>query len=1045
MRLKKPRKRLKSLTALAAVLLLLSHSFALAQAPSVEIRPQGETPSFLRLEVPSDLARVEDIYEAPPKVDPSLIVHIQNAHGNYDAQLKIRKLMQHLYEHYGFRLFFVEGAVSRLNPDYLKIFSDTRHNREVADALAREGKLTGAELYLVDAPEDVQAVGIENPELYRANYEAYREVYRHQDAAFAFLEGLERRLSRSASKVFSPELRSMVQEWLKFEAGQREFMPYVRALSVSAKKFADTDLELLGAQVEWPQLSRLLMLQSMERDLDLEKGRAQKREASLAMRKAGVSDEVVSAVEALEERKITMNRLDPADQRLENLPRHLIERLLLEGAPKGFRLADYPDFALYAGYFILKSEVDSIALFEEIERLFEKILDRLARETSERGLLELFRDLELLKKFFKLEISREQWDSFQLRIPQLDPENFAHRVLAAETASASAPEVTAETAEAFQTAVRFYHLARQRDLVFHYRIKQGMTQREQDKSTLLTGGFHTQGVFERFRREEVNYGVLMPRITGDIDRGVYVKTMLETHPSMFKSATVEQPPLAASFKELEALGVQQALRAVLWPLQAAIETNLKYWLARGVNKLEDYYDAGRFAANFNDSLMARLRGARIVFTSNEQTQAYLYSDGKPVQNEAGDYLVLETVVVKDAAGSLVRVFGTHSRFIQKSPEQAGIPKPRFPRAPAEPSAEGPLSPEIQAELAKPVSVGSRAAVPSGWEALQAWVQKNPEIMAFLNQPMTLESAMNLLAALDLKAEFLAAADDKARMKIARRTASLVASGFGPPDEPHEDLSGLFAWIENLAQLALSPSARGLADLRTQAAQYASEAPGAVVTLRSSVLTADEVLGLQTQLALNPNLQLFFVVTTTEGLPQSELQTRLNEIRANILESLKNQGFENSQNRIDFKAVPENSQAVRTAIQRFYQNKIQSSQGVRSDDASASGPAFLIRAAESQANHFALSSLLDTLNAALLTQETLPKGLSNAASFVAGQLAQVLHLADKSMLEAVRLDQETVSGLQRQWSIDTQQLTQLQVKILALTQAMEAVMRLEASA
>ena len=56
----------------------------------IELRPHGETPSFLQVEIPQELASIEEIYEAPAKQDPHLILHIQNAHGNYEAQLQIK-------------------------------------------------------------------------------------------------------------------------------------------------------------------------------------------------------------------------------------------------------------------------------------------------------------------------------------------------------------------------------------------------------------------------------------------------------------------------------------------------------------------------------------------------------------------------------------------------------------------------------------------------------------------------------------------------------------------------------------------------------------------------------------------------------------------------------------------------------------------------------------------------------------------------------------------------------------------------------------------
>ena len=71
----------KALSLLTLTVYLLSQPAGMA-APgaALEVLQQRETPAFLQVDIPADLAEVEEIYEAPPRVDPSLIIHIQNAH-----------------------------------------------------------------------------------------------------------------------------------------------------------------------------------------------------------------------------------------------------------------------------------------------------------------------------------------------------------------------------------------------------------------------------------------------------------------------------------------------------------------------------------------------------------------------------------------------------------------------------------------------------------------------------------------------------------------------------------------------------------------------------------------------------------------------------------------------------------------------------------------------------------------------------------------------------------------------------------------------------
>ena len=143
----------------------------------IEWLQKNETPSSLQIEIPADLATIEDVFEAAATPDPHILLHIQTAHGNDEAQQKIKKLLDYLHRTYAFKLFFVEGAAEPVNAEFLRLFPDRQRNIELAEELSKKGELTGTEAYLVDGPSDVTAIGIEDTELYRENYKAFRGVY----------------------------------------------------------------------------------------------------------------------------------------------------------------------------------------------------------------------------------------------------------------------------------------------------------------------------------------------------------------------------------------------------------------------------------------------------------------------------------------------------------------------------------------------------------------------------------------------------------------------------------------------------------------------------------------------------------------------------------------------------------------------------------------------------------------------------------------------------------------------------------------------------
>jgi hypothetical protein len=530
---------------------LLSNSAWGMPVGGIEIAARGETPGFLQIEIPPDLASIEEIYEAPPKVDPKLILHVQNIHADYQAQSQIRKLLQYLHNQYGFKLLFVEGAADKLDPEYLKLYEDSKKNVELADSMAKNGELTGVDYYLTDSPEEVEAFGIEDPQLYRQNFDAFKKAHALKEESERFMGEYDEKLNSISSKVFPQEARRLLVEWKKFESGHRDFLPYIKRLSVDAKNILGLDLESLFAQVEWPQITRLLALQSMEPDVNVELAQKEKLAVIDFLKAKRVSQEIITAIQKLDTRKITMSRLSGNDK-LEDLPRYLFERLAEEAGPKGFYFRDFPHFSLWAGHLILQNELDSRGLFEEIELLFSKILDDLTQSERQRDLLELYRDSVLLRKLFALQLTRKEWDRVLYRRDWIEIDAMKRRLnkinQAVSKMAMDSYEVSKEPSHnpkaskvdrALEAGFQFYDFARKRETAFYDTIKNKMAAGGMEKAVLVTGGFHTDGLLEMFREEEINIGVLIPKLNGAVDTSNYVSGLLDNKSSLYDFATME--------------------------------------------------------------------------------------------------------------------------------------------------------------------------------------------------------------------------------------------------------------------------------------------------------------------------------------------------------------------------------------------------------------------------------------------------------------------------------------------------------------------------
>lgn len=522
----------------------------------IEMAVQRELPSHLSMDVPAELGTVDALYEAPAGANPQFILHIQNAHANYQAQMKIKELLGYMNKKYGFKTIFVEGASEKLDADYLRLFPDQERNVKLCDELAKQGELTGAELFLMEQPAAkgaVEALGIEQAPLYKANYEALKKVFGAETDVTHFFKGFDGKLDKAASRTFTPETRELIADWKRFEQGRRDFLPFVKGLVAKSKKIMKVDLESLFAQVGWPQITRLLVIQQMEKDLDKAKGIEEQAALVTMLRTKGVSKELLATLENFSEGSIAVGKSSH-----EVSPREVLERLASEAGPKGFKFSDYPAFSLYAGYVTLRSELDSKVLFEEIEYLFTQMLDTLAQEPQQKALLALYRDGELLRKLLHLELNRAQWHQLleakdRIAIPSLvarlkermrtEYGATKEKDVVRRTPSAVPvmPPAFAKTMnELFNAGLEFYSYAHQRETVFYKEMQIAMTERKITKAILITGGFHTDGMSDLFRDNAISYGIVTPRLSEKSDENLYQKVMLQNREYPFSVSYLEQ-------------------------------------------------------------------------------------------------------------------------------------------------------------------------------------------------------------------------------------------------------------------------------------------------------------------------------------------------------------------------------------------------------------------------------------------------------------------------------------------------------------------------
>jgi|GEM_PF-1340325 len=539
-----PFRRIKKTVSLIAALIFFATNLE-AAVPLLGVTPpaRGERPRAASPFIfPEHMGTVERFHRGDS--GKPVIVHIQTAHGNDEAQRNIEKILNFLDSEHGFKTLLLEGARGKLDPQILNFFpNDPEKNQKVVDELTKSALVKGAERYLLNSG-DSEGLGIEDPESYLRNIESFSEVVRAKEKIGRYVAKTDQTVQRVASGYLNAKLRNYLRELEDHELGIVSLSAWLVRLQAHASKYLKLNLTDPKNQVEWPMLVRVYTIQALEKAQDGAEYEKQKAEFLEAIR-VYVPDALTAQFETLLGKK----KIPAAfgSEALEELLRYL---------PADFDHGHYPQVSAYIAGVLLQGEIDITLLTQEIETLTSKISSRLSRTGTEREFTKLLGKYRLLKKLLALQLTPADLEKISPAGPFTEvPESFLPSHLFQQFSDFNRNrgrvkdlsfDHAAETDSFFHKALAFYRGAKERDLFMVNNVEARIAEIEMSGGTedgparivVVTGGFHQAPFEEHFREKGYTYVLIAPKITGLDGTGyeAYLGLM-----SGFKFQTLESP------------------------------------------------------------------------------------------------------------------------------------------------------------------------------------------------------------------------------------------------------------------------------------------------------------------------------------------------------------------------------------------------------------------------------------------------------------------------------------------------------------------------
>lgn len=512
------RKNHRALTTFVSLFFIPSTLLAVVPITPI-VMPSISSPELQVAEqffIPASLGEIQEIIRAEDA--QHTVFHIQDAHGQYEAQVSIQKLIDYLKKEYGSTTVLVEGGVGNLEPERFRLFENSATNNQFLDRLAKESRLSGAEWALIQDPE-LQGLGIENIQQYKNGIELFREVQSGVATREGLLQRIRQILMDQEGKYLQKKARTFLREWRDFQDELRSLKDYLHVLQKSADEVLGLDLLRAEQQLDYPNLTRFYRLSALPKGLNLEFAKSQSAAWSEELRQVGIEQALLKRLEKVES---------------ELSPRLLFEEIQ-SGLGEEIDFSAYPEFKQYAQYLIFQSEIQSEELHAEIETVTEHVFAKLAESEQEAQILQDAKDEQSMRLLLSLKLSSNQYQDFLTR----------------KNAIEARFDFSEKEQELYKVAGDFYQSAKKREEYFAHALSENWKRNQDKPVVLVTGGFHAEGMQDWLVQHAVNYVSIHPNMTVDqFGYERYVDGMMEQ-----KQSTI------AGILQIMNLATQEALSA----------------------------------------------------------------------------------------------------------------------------------------------------------------------------------------------------------------------------------------------------------------------------------------------------------------------------------------------------------------------------------------------------------------------------------------------------------------------------------------------------
>ncbi|MCP4649169.1 MAG: hypothetical protein GY853_03690 [PVC group bacterium] len=455
-----------------------------------------EASELLDFKIPSSWGVIRDSFDAGTD---KIVINIQDAHANLEAQENIAKILDRLVSQYNLELVALEGASGKIDATVLSAFPDNALKKDVSAYFLQEGKISGAEYLAVNSDYDFKLYGVEDFDLYLDNLEAFHNAQDFKKEAAQYIATIGRSLDSLKPYIYNEGLTEIDELKKGRSTAKISFSQYVVGLADMLREYS------LSVEA-YPAFFELQKVVKLEGKVDFVKADEDRAKLITALTEGiNTKEDLVELVDkSLQFKKGTLTASVYA-----NFLKDMAFKIRLNLAP-------YEEFCTYADYISSYEKVPNDQLFAEIKSVETALRDQVYTDDTQKELDKLYTHLGILDKLVSLTMLTEDIDYFFEYQEEINTDTFSQFV--EEQAEELAVMVVLPADISYLDVylpiwTKFYDLAHERDISLIENTLSKMDSDDMNFAALITGGFHTEKLAKILKEKNISYLVLTPRIS----------------------------------------------------------------------------------------------------------------------------------------------------------------------------------------------------------------------------------------------------------------------------------------------------------------------------------------------------------------------------------------------------------------------------------------------------------------------------------------------------------------------------------------------------